>query len=237
MAFQLLKYTVVCLLLVVSSCCANAAIIVDYNIDALSGSPTSVGAASSATGVTPISLSVGLGLNPISISGSPSYFGANGWDSTDPDDYFEFGFTVQSGYVATLTQVSLSIMTRPTGPQEIGLYLLTGTSGTPVQLSSIILASDTITPWTTSVSISGLTSSARLRLIEVGNKSAANPSLPPGSGSLRLFNTSGTNIQVLGNVTLATVPEPSHGLLLMAGLFAWLRRRKSKIAGDSSQQQ
>ncbi len=230
MTFQRLTYTAIAFLFLGSTPFANAAVIVDYNIDALSGSPTSVTAASTATGVTPLSMTVGLGLTPISISGAPSYFGANGWDTVDPDDYIEFGFSVQPGYVATLTQVSLSIMTRPTGPQEIGLYLLTGTSGTPVQLNSIILSPDVITPWVTSVSIAGLTSSARLRLTEIGNKSAANPSFPPGAGSLRLFNTSGTNIQVLGNVALATVPEPGHGLLVVAGIFAYLRRRKTTLA-------
>lgn len=214
--------TVMIVLLAAPSAISEAGVIVDYNMDALTGSPTSVTAASSATGVTPLLMSVGDGLTPISVVGPPNYFGANGWDTDQPDDYMEFGFSVQPGYVASLTQISLSILTRPSGPKEIGLYLMTGGSGSPVQLSTISLASDTITAWSTNVSLSGISSSVRLRLMEVEPMA---PSLPTGSGSLRLFNTSGTNIQVLGNVSFASVPEPAHGAVVVVGILAYLRRR------------
>lgn len=212
--------------LATSAAISEAGIIVDYNMDALSGSPTSVTAASSAAGVTPLLMSAGDGLMPISVDGPPNYFGANGWDTDQPDDYIEFGFSVQPGYVAAVTQVSMTIQSALSGPEVLGMYLITDFSAAPVLLSSITFDAGSLKQeWSPVVSIPTITTFARIRLMEIGNKRVEN-GFPPGAGSIRLFNTSGTNIQVLGNVSFASVPEPTHGAIVVIGLLACLRRRQ-----------
>lgn len=205
---------------------SEAGVIVDYNMDTLSGSPTTVTAASSATGVTPLLMSVGDGLTPIYVAGPPNYFGANGWDTDQPNDYMEFGFSVQPGYVAAITQVSMTIQSALSGPEVLGMYLITDLSAAPVLLTTITFGAGTLKQeWSPVVSIPTVTSFARVRIREIGNKRVEN-GFPPGAGSIRLFNTSGTNIQVLGDVSFASVPEPAHSAVVLIGILAYLRRRQ-----------
>lgn len=217
-------------------CClpARGAIIVEYNMDVLSGTPTSVGAASTATGITAINMSAGAGLSTISVSGTPAYFGTNGWASNAADDFVEFGFIVQPGYVTAITQVSLSLQSRLRGPGVLGLYLSTNNFGSSTLLSTINLVGtgnnlSLITPWVISVSVSSITTAGQFRIMEIGNQAANGDVLGTGDGgSLRLFNTAGTNISVSGTVMLATVPEPSHMAFVAVAVFGYLRRRWSR---------
>lgn len=215
----------------------SGAIIVDYNMDVLSGTPTSVNASSSAPGVTPLQMTAGGGLSTISVSGLPvgyfGYFGTNGWDSNTADDFVEFGFTVQSGYVASISQVSLSLQSRSSGPGVLGLYLSTNNFATSTLLDTINLVgtgnnTSLVTPWIISVSVPSITTAGQLRIMEIGNLAANLNAFGTGAnGSLRLFNTAGANISVSGTVTLTAVPEPSHIAFAAVVAIGYLRRRKT----------
>jgi hypothetical protein len=213
---------------------ASGAIIVDYNMDVLSGTPTSVGAASTAPGVTGLAMTAGGGLSTISVSGPSAYFGTQGWDTSTADDFVEFGFTVQPGYVVEISQVSLSLQSRLRGPGVLGLYLSTNNFAGSTLLGTINMVGtgndlNLVTPWVINVSVPSITTAGQLRIMEIGNQAANGDALGTGpAGSLRLFNTGGANVSVSGTVMLAAVPEPSHMAFVAVVAFGYLRRRKAK---------
>lgn len=98
-------------------CSAQAATIVDYNPVGLPGSgtpPTNAPATTVATGITADPLVRGPGVNPAVLTHG---FSGDGWNRDDPSratalangDYFQFSFSVDPSYVASLETLDLSL--------------------------------------------------------------------------------------------------------------------------------
>ncbi len=114
------------------------------------------------------------------------------------------GYHVVSAQLKTYVQSQEQVLIMTNGEktvQVLGTIDLVGTGNN----------SNLTTPWVVSVSVPAITTAGQLRIMEIGNQAANGDAFGTGpNGSLRLFNTSGSNISVSGTVTLAAVPEPSH---------------------------
>src|SRR3954471_20551382 len=95
----------------------QAATIIDYNLTGAPGSgtaPTTWAPTATAPGITGSNLSRGAGIDPTVLANG---FSANNWDAAAGDvnssiasnEYFQFGFSVNPGNAASLSQMTLSM--------------------------------------------------------------------------------------------------------------------------------
>ncbi|MFH0729254.1 MAG: hypothetical protein V2B19_23285 [Pseudomonadota bacterium] len=153
---------------------------------------------------------------------------SKGWDGTDAGDYFEFGFSVGSGYQVDLSQLWIGTRSSSTGPGTIGVY---------TSLDSYTTAAATLIQQNTTVlnsildlrGLGPITGDFYVRLMEIGDTQAGGSGATASTGTFRVADyydgSAFTDVQFTGYVS--QVPVPGAFWLLGSCLVGvWGARRK-----------
>lgn len=154
---------------------------------------------------------------------------AIGWDGSDADDYFEFGFSVDPGYQVVLDRLLIGTRSAASGPGTMGVYTSLDAFAAPV-VAILQPAGGFVNSSLDLSALGAVTGSFSIRLIEIGD-TAANGSGPTSvAGSFRItdYSAPGAVLDTQITGTTSIIPEPGTALLLSAGLAGLsLRRRAS----------
>lgn len=213
----------------------SAGVIVGWNLHGEPGDQASTTAAFSADKVTGLSVSRGPGL--IANSGVNS-INSRGWNTFASDDFYSFGFTIDSGYRVQLDQLLISTQSSGTGPGTVALRYsgdnfsqnLAEVDQSPGgnRVDSAIEFS--------SLGLGNLTGDLEFRLYSAST-SSANGGTVGATGTFRITNYQGEeNGSFRFTGTVEAIPEPSSlALLSVLGVGAfglWVRRRKRSKLGS-----
>lgn len=204
-----------------------ATVVVDWNFTGLAGTETSLAANSAAANVTGSAMAEGAGL--IGNSGLHS-MNARGW-SNEVTDYFSFGFSIDSGYEADLSSLSLGTRSSGSGPGTLGLfysgdgftnslYTFNQSGGSNFVYSIVDLSS-----------LQDLTGAIEFRISQIGTVSAGG-GVTGSTGTFRVANyydgANNTNFAITGDISPVPVPAAiwllGSGLIGLAGVA---RKRKA----------
>lgn len=200
---------------------ANAGVITSYNLTGQPGTQASV-AGTGTTNVTAASLTRGAGLTGVSAANSMN---ASGW-TQGADDFFSFGFTVDSGFAVNLDKLYIGTRSSAQGPGTMGLFYSGDGFATALTTFNQAPGGNFINAIIDLSGLSGLTGSVEFRLMQIGTV-AANGGSTSSGGTFRVtayFENGAFNrdLQLTGEV----VPAPSAlALLGLGGLVAARRRR------------
>lgn len=182
--------------------------IVAWDTSGLSGSTATLGSTSNATNVTGGTLQRGAGLGAASSTGT---FSSNGFSNSDSDDYVEFSFTVDSGFLVSLADFTITTATSNTGPGTLGLY-----SSNDSFVSSLYTfnqsGTSSINHTIDLSSFTSVTGTMTFRIVEIGDTQADGVGSTATSGAFRV-----SELDITG--TVSAVPEPS-GYAAFFGLAA-----------------
>ncbi len=161
---------------------ANAQItLTEWVLFGETGDQVSTAATNNAAGVTGDLMARGAGITPTAAGNSIS---ASGWNDLAADDYFTFGFTVDSGSSVDLDELWIATRSSNTGPGFLGLRY--SGDGFASDIASIV---NTGTFFTNSVidlsTLTGLTGTVEFRIYAQNNVSA-NGGTIGSSGTLRI---------------------------------------------------
>lgn len=176
-----------------------------------------------AANVTGANLTRGSGLTPSAAANSLS---ASGWSFADANDYFAFGFTVDSGYSVDLSELWMGIRSSGTGPGLMGLYYSGDGFSTALSTFNMAPGANFVNTIVNLSALSGLTGTVEFRL-KMAADIAANGGAVGSGGTFRAGdhldgNGTFTEMRFTGKV----VPAPaSLALLGLGGLVATRRRR------------
>jgi hypothetical protein len=220
-----------------SSAAFGQSFTISWNTDGFdagsSAEPNPLVGVSNSSFITPINLTRGPDLGFATLTGA---FSSRDWDSTDGGEYFEFGFTVASGYQVDLSQALLGLRSSNTGPRDIGLfyngdsfatsidtYVLPGGSGASAFLNATTDLS----------SLTNLTGTVIFRFLKTSEIAAnGNPIAGTGTFAFARFNDPVDGLipgQIQG--TVSVVPEPVTYAAIFGALalgLAMVRRRVSR---------
>lgn len=241
----------------VMSSAAHAAVVVDYYLEgATTTAPDTWSATTADPNVTPALLSRGAGIAP---AGLTNGFSSNNWDPdnfslTDAaadNEYYEWGFTVDPGYVASLSTFDTNLRRSAiNAPDHYALYYSVDGFATSAEAAAFQYlgrssgsAPDTVEPfqWMTT-DTGGQNAGNPISTVDLSGVSGLQ-NIPGGATvTFRLYAyrdpslTGGalTNTVALGRFdgpeiggTVALIPEPaSLGLLAAGALFAVRRPRR-----------
>lgn len=160
-----------------------------------------------ATGVTVADMVRGAGLTGNTGSGS---LNSKGW-SGETSDYVEFGFTVGSGFVASLDKLYIGSKASGTGPKTVNIFTSLDSYAKPIAA----FAEDGTNFVNSAIDLSGLgpvAGTLTFRLFGSGATSAA--------GTLRVTDYVSSGAYYYDTITgnVAAVPEPETYALMLAGL-------------------
>lgn len=202
---------------------AHAVALVTYEFNGLPGTQTTVAPASAATGLTALDFGE-TGLTPVSGAG---YINASGWNSASAA--YTFGFTVQSGYLASIDDLLFSSRSSATGPGSLsvlasvdgGAYTAVGSfaqTGTNTSAQRLV-----ITP------LGNIASGVAFRVVAAGQVSAGGGTIGSG-GTFRIGDYTPTGAAsspftidgAVRTVAPTAVPEPPGMALVALGLLGLL---------------
>lgn len=175
-----------------------------------------------AANVTGANLVRGSGLTP---SAASNAFSASNWQFSDTNDYFAFGFTVDSGYAANLESLWVGMRSSNTGPGLMGLFYNGDGYSSALATFDMSPGSVFVNAIVDLSALSGLTGAVEFRLMMTANI-AANGGSVSSSGTYRVGDHfDGANFSEM-RVTGTVVPAPaSMALIGLGGLIAGRRRR------------
>ncbi|MCL4220936.1 MAG: PEP-CTERM sorting domain-containing protein [Phycisphaerales bacterium] len=175
-----------------------------------------------AANVTGSNLVRGSGLTP---SAASNAFSASNWQFGDSNDYFSFGFTVDSGYAVNLESLWIGMRSSNTGPGLMGLYYNGDGYSSALATFDMSPGSVFVNAIVDLSALSGLTGAVEFRLMMAANI-AANGGSVSASGTYRVGDHfDGANFSEM-RVTGTVVPTPaSMALIGLGGLVAGRRRR------------
>jgi hypothetical protein len=207
---------------------ANAALVAGWDMAGQPGNQTSVAGRVAVDGITALDMVRGAGLSPSEGSNS---FNSSGWNASNADDYFQFGFSVAEGYSVTLDELWIGSRSSGTGPGTIGVYTsvdgFTNAIGTIVQNNTAF--SNSIIDLSVLGTISG---DFYVRLYEVGDTQADGSGATASAGTFRIadYYEAGTNIYIDTHFEGTVVPVPGALWLLGSALIGvvGLRKKTSK---------
>ncbi|RII25512.1 MAG: hypothetical protein CXR30_18580 [Geobacter sp.] len=218
-----------CLTMLLAAGTANAALVAEWDLTGKTGAEVSDAATQTAANVSGVDLTRGSALTASSASNG---FGSTGWAGTNENQYYQFGFTVASGYQASLSELWIATRSSSTGPGTMGVYgssdnfahetlLATFTQPSAIYLNSKIDLSG----------LAAITGTYLVRLKEIGD-TAPNGYATANTGTFRVANYydgTYTPTGFYGDVTSATpTPLPAAAWLLGSGLLglAGIKRRQ-----------
>ncbi|MCC6971398.1 MAG: hypothetical protein IT434_14380 [Phycisphaerales bacterium] len=176
---------------------------------------------SAVANVSAMNLTRGAGLG---VSAAANSFSSLGWTQAS-DDYFSWGFTVDSGYAVNLDSLYIGTRSSNTGPGQLGLYY--SGDGFTTAITTFAQVGTAFNNMVIDLSaLPNLTGTVEFRVAQIGNVSA-NGGTTSSSGTFRFSayfvnNTFDRNLQFTGDV----VPTPgAMALLGLGGLVAGRRRR------------
>jgi hypothetical protein len=208
-----LAITSICVLATAAGSAA-ADVLVGYDTSAVTGSVVNVSPSTTAPHTSGLNLTRGAGLNANSQSG---LFSSTGWDSSDASDYMSFGLAVDSGFAATLSQLTVTMRSASSGPGTIGIYY--SGDGFAVPLQSYVQDGDDQAVTLDLSSLPSLTGTIEFRLLEVGNTRTSGTGATTSSGTFRI------NGPVVSGAVSA-IPAPSALGLIGCGVVVGGRRRR-----------
>lgn len=178
---------------------------------------------------------LGVGVDHIAVesmvrgSGLGANTGANslnskGWNG-EATDYVEFGFSVDSGYVATLDKLYLATKVSSTGPTMAQIYTsLNGYSSSIGTIAQDNASGSYINGVIDLSSLGSITGTVTFRLFASGASST--------NGTLRIGDYSDGSTYYFDSITgsVAAVPEPDTYAMFLAGLglMGFIARRRAK---------
>lgn len=216
----------------------SAATIVSYATFPGNGDRETIPGMTDETGITPLAMSRGGGLQP---AGGGNSFNSNGWATNvdgDPtvlnsNGYVEIGFTVADGFTVTLDELLLGSDSSTSGPSQIGIFTSLDNFTTPF---STIDEDGEFSNTRLDISALGpVTGDFAIRFFNTGG---VNPAAPE-AGEFDMDEDSTWRIVTLfegGFVadtpgitgTVSAIPEPSAASLLALSFLSVLRRRRRK---------
>ncbi|QDV42280.1 hypothetical protein Enr13x_21250 [Stieleria neptunia] len=183
------------------------------------GTQATTPTSSSAANITGTDMTRGAGL---STSGAGNAMSSSSWGSTAASpavdtEYFSFGFNVDTGFQVDLDELIIGTRSSNTGPGTIGVY--SNQDGFTTALATIVQqGSDFANSIIDLSSLTGVTGTLELRLIEIGNTQADGSGTTSNGGTFRVVDYyDGSNFvdtQLTG--TVSAVPEPGA----LAGIFS-----------------
>lgn len=222
------KSFMLCAALLLVAAQAQAVTIASWDLSGTPGDQATQPAASSAANVTGTAMTrTGVGPNP-----GANSFNSIDWSGTGAGKYLEFGFDVAPGYQVALTDLTIATRSSGTGPGTLGLY--SSFDGYASPLATFVQPN---TAFVNSIvnltSLTGLTGSFRVRLIEIGNTQADGSGDTAATGTFRIaeYQTGpGTFADVAFTGTVTAVPEPSTVALAIAGGLGMLLVARRRLA-------
>ncbi len=203
--------------------------ILTYDLTGQAGSQTSNSPTATVTGLTGNNLTRGAGLTA---TGAINSISSNGWNDLGTTDFYSLGFTVQSGYTATVGSLLVGTQSSGTGPGFVNVsYSLNG--GTETLLQTLSQAPTTLLTSTIALNSIGAINNSLTIFFRAANTTAAGGGSIGTGGTLRITNFSGstTPVTIQGNVTASatSVPfefSPVLGFGVLGG--AWLVNKSLK---------
>lgn len=177
--------------------------------DQLGDQTTTTGLGSTMVAANAMTRGAGLGLD----SGGNS-MNSKGWDGTNSNDYFQFGFTVAAGFTSTLDQLFIRTRSSDTGPGTLGVY--TSLDGYTAPVHTLVQSGDSYL--SSSIDLSGLgpiMGSFAIRLIEIGDTQADGKRATQSIGTFRITNYNGTSSPTRITGSTNAVPDGGSSLPLM----------------------
>ncbi len=204
---------------------AHAVLLESYEFQGQPGSQTSVAPSVVAANV------IGLNFGELNLTPSAGANSINASNWTNANAAYTFGFSVASGYVATVNQLVLTSRSSATGPGSLSVQASVN-GGTYLTVASIMQTGTAFNDEMLSITpLGGITSGVSFRIVAANQIAAGGGSLSSG-GTFRVgdYNATGTPTPFSINGTIAalatSVPEPASLALLTAGLVGAIGARR-----------
>lgn len=215
-----------CFVVCYSASVSWGSIVLTFNLTGQPGDQASTAASFTNANATSVNLSRGSGVTSSAAGDSISSSGWTTGSSVDLNDYYGFSIKANSGYTATINNLSFAERRSGTGIRNFEVRSSTDNFATFTSQSSFFVPGDTTDTRQHSITLTGLSNiSSQISFRIYGYGSEA------GAGTWRLANNSST-----GGVTLdgsfTAVPEPTSLIAAMGmGLCGtWYARRRKKLA-------
>lgn len=202
---------------------AGAQTIANWNTAGLAGNEPTLAPLTSATNVVASNVTRGSGITATTAGNSLS---ASGWNDLSPDDYFQFGFTVDAGFQVDLTSLVIGTRSSSTGPGSIGIFYSTDGFATSAQVATIAQPSAAFVNSSIDLStLPNLGGTVAFRVVSLGGPSA-NGTTQAATGTFRITNFFNPADSGSFGFTGTVIPTPgTAGLMVIGGLIAARRRR------------
>jgi hypothetical protein len=211
---------------------AQAVTITEWDLTGTPGSQASTAAFGAAANVTGSALTRGAGLSG---NAGANSINASGW-SGQATDYFEFGFTVASGYTVDLSELFIGTRSSATGPGTVGLFYSGNGFSTALTTFNQAPGANFVNTLFNFSGLTGLTGSVNFRVMQVGTAAANGGATNTTSGTFRIADyfvggIETSNLKLTGSVNsvVAPIPVPAAVWLFGSALagVAGVSRRKA----------
>ncbi|WP_165074901.1 PEP-CTERM sorting domain-containing protein [Paludisphaera rhizosphaerae] len=191
--------------------------IVAYELLGQPGNQATFSPTTTATGVAGLDMTRGSGLTTTTAANT---FTSTGWNSLDPSiDYVQFGFNVDSGYVASVDQFYIATRTSATGPGSVNVNISVD-GGAFTTFATLTQTTNDYVNTLLNLNLTVYSSLVIRFVVNLSNPVAANGGAIGSGGTFRISDYYDSSTQVYtatsftGSVTATAVPEPSSIVLL-----------------------
>ncbi|MFO0951121.1 MAG: hypothetical protein U0835_08215 [Isosphaeraceae bacterium] len=215
-----------------TSTIAHAQSLAAWDLSGQPGTQTSNVVTFTAAGIAGVNLTAGSGLSP---NAGANSMNAAGWNDLNVNDYFQFGFTNNTGTVVAVNQILLGTRSSNTGPGLVNVSYSTNGFSTSTLLSQINQSpGSNFVNSVIDAAVNVAAGGTFLVRLTSANSTAANGGAVGSTGTFRITNyfSGGTDtgsFRITGNAITA-VPEPGQIAQALAACVVlgggyYLRRR------------